>query len=511
MRKQIWKRLGWSITASEDKKKCFAWLFFFFVLQLILQYYYPMTSDDLYFRYGVEISNKNDLFNYVLHFGNGRYLGNSSVLILVRCHWLRALSKAVIMAAICGELIYLLGLKNELQIALAGILMLLPSVKMYAQVYVWTAGFQNYIVPIFLYLTAILCWKKCKEVKENGRRILLGAMIFLASASAQLFSENCTLFFGFVSICVAVAEVWKDKRIRKSTIVLVIGSVLGAGIMIVGPMFIKGDMGGQNNYRKIPGTLGEVFQIIYQNGALAGRYLLGCTGFWVITAILDCVSLEHLSNGENKTLMQLCTAVGCILASLSIFHLIALDEVVRPDLTKVYFFLFLVEMGYMIEHSWNYFKIGKGDAAILTGAGIFTVLPLLVVTPVSARVFYLTWFIWLMAVLKSISVEGIKRSFVAIRMLMLGMSVGLIIIALEWNAVDTVRMTYVNRLMRENPERESIVLPELPNSRLLQADADGAYWNYVLHSLGGGKEQISVEWCNWYQWLNLKEPADTEN
>ena len=117
MRKRIWKRLGWSITASEDKKKCLVWLFFFFVLQLILQYYYPMTSDDLYFRYGVEISNKNDLFNYVLHFGNGRYLGNSSVLILVRCHWLRALSKAVIMTAIYGELIYLLDLKNELQTA----------------------------------------------------------------------------------------------------------------------------------------------------------------------------------------------------------------------------------------------------------------------------------------------------------------------------------------------------------------------------------------------------------
>lgn len=173
MRKQIWKRLGWSITALEDKKKCFAWLFFFFVLQLILQYYYPMTSDDLYFRYGVEISNKNDLFNYVLHFGNGRYLGNSSVLILVRCHWLRALSKAVIMTAIYGELIYLLDLKNELQIAFAGILMLLPSVKMYAQVYVWTAGFQNYIVPIFLYLTAILCWKNVKKQKKTEEKFCL--------------------------------------------------------------------------------------------------------------------------------------------------------------------------------------------------------------------------------------------------------------------------------------------------------------------------------------------------
>ena len=140
MRKRIWKRLGWSITASEDKKKCFVWLFFFFAIQLILQYLYPMTSDDLYFKYGVEISNGNDFLNYILHFGNGRYLGNSSVLILVHYHWLRALSKAVIMTAIYGELIYLLDLKNELQIALAGLLILLPSVNMYAQVYGWTAG-----------------------------------------------------------------------------------------------------------------------------------------------------------------------------------------------------------------------------------------------------------------------------------------------------------------------------------------------------------------------------------
>lgn len=115
-----------------------------------------------------------------------------------------------------------------------------------------------------------------------------------------------------------------------------------------------------------------------------------------------------------------------------------------------------------------------------------------------------------MAVLKSISVEGIKRSFVAIRMLMLGMSVGLIIIALEWNAVDTVRMTYVNRLMRENPERESIVCRNCQTAdcfRLMQM----VHIGIMSFILWGGKEQISVEWCNWYQWLNVKEPADTEN
>lgn len=353
--------------------------------------------------------------------------------------------------------------------------------------------------------------EKMERSKRKRKKNFAWSYDFSYSCASTVIFRKLYIIFAIASVGIGAVEVWKNKKIRKSTIILVVGSILGAGIMTAGPMLLKGDMGGQSNYREIPGTLEAVFETIYQNGALAGRYLLGCTGLWSIMAILDCISLERLHQDKNRVWTQLRVVAGCGLAGFSVIHLIAMDEIVRPDLPKVYFFLFLVEMGYMIGHSWNYFKIGKGDAAILTGAGIFTVLPLLVVTPVSARVFYLTWFIWLMAVLKSISVEGIKRSFVAIRMLMLGMSVGLIIIALEWNAVDTVRMTYVNRLMRENPERESIVLPELPNSRLLQADADGAYWNYVLHSLGGGKEQISVEWCNWYQWLNVKEPADTEN
>ena len=55
--------------------------------------------------------------------------------------------------------------------------------------------------------------EKCKEAKENGRKILLGAMIFLTAAPAQLFSENCTLFLQLFRL---VSGQWKSGKIRRS-------------------------------------------------------------------------------------------------------------------------------------------------------------------------------------------------------------------------------------------------------------------------------------------------------
>ena len=64
-------------------------------------------------------------------------------------------------------------------------------------------------------------------------------------------------------------------------------------------------------------------------------------------------------------------------------------------------------------------------------------------------------------------------------------------------------------MTKENPDLREIDLPELPNSRLLQADADDNYWNYVLKEYLGlepdGPERIEITWYDWYNWLNVKE------
>lgn len=56
-----------------------------------------MTSDDLYFRYAVEVNNLDELFNYILHFVNGRFLGNLRELLSVCMEWFRGLEKGLCM------------------------------------------------------------------------------------------------------------------------------------------------------------------------------------------------------------------------------------------------------------------------------------------------------------------------------------------------------------------------------------------------------------------------------
>ena len=128
----------------------------FFLLQLCLQYGYPLTSDDLYFRHAVHFSGIGDMVNYVLHFGSGRFLGNLGTMLTVREEWLRILWKSAGMTVVYGSFLCLLKIRR-MDVALLGAgLFLFPSVKMYVQVYVSTMGFQIYVMTIALFLITLI-------------------------------------------------------------------------------------------------------------------------------------------------------------------------------------------------------------------------------------------------------------------------------------------------------------------------------------------------------------------
>ena len=94
-------------------------------------------------------------------------------------------------------------------------------------------------------------------------------------------------------------------------------------------------------------------------------------------------------------------------------------------------------------------------------------------------------------------------------MLLLGMGIALAVISAEWRYGNELRIIYVERMTRENPKMREISLPRLPNGRLLQADADSNYWNYVLKDYRGldpdGPEKIDITWYDWYNWLDVKD------
>ena len=485
----------------------------FFLLQLCLQYGYPLTSDDLYFRHAVHFSGIGDMVNYVLHFGSGRFLGNLGTMLTVREEWLRILWKSAGMTVVYGSFLCLLKIRR-MDVALLGAgLFLFPSVKMYAQVYVWTMGFQIYVMPIALFLITLIFREWIKKVCGMGKMLILFLLIPCFSAMSQLFVENCSLIFGFAALCLMVGDFLKkekEKKVLAADLLLLLGSLVGAGAMFLGPSVLGGNTGGVEGYRHIPSTIGEIAESCYHNGAAAGRYLSACTGIW---GLLAFAVLEKNKKRKGNPIEKTLRWVAAMLVGFSVVHIATLEEVIRGGTGRIYFFAFCLQIAFLVMLCWYCFKEKQKRTAVMIAGAMVSIFPLLLVSPISPRVFFLSWLFLLgagLTLLEQGQPEGEEQNhLIAAAAVILGVSVALIIVSAEWRYGNDLRMLYVERMTKENPDLREIDLPELPNSRLLQADADDNYWNYVLKDYLGlepdGPERIEITWYDWYNWLNVKE------
>lgn len=162
-------------------KYIFIYITIFFLLQLYLNFCYPLTSDSLLFKHAVHVENGKELFEYVLKFGNGRFLGNLGGIVMSKIEWLNIIWSSICLAGVFFLLIDYLDTKKKSVIILLGGLLLFPSVKMYAQVYVWIAGFlfiEKYILVesnIYILFSVLALsfglvlisteWKYCDETR----------------------------------------------------------------------------------------------------------------------------------------------------------------------------------------------------------------------------------------------------------------------------------------------------------------------------------------------------------
>ncbi len=102
------------MTSQKNKGAMIAFLgttAFVFVLGLLS----PLISDDFIFS-RLEFSSFRELIQYVLYYGNGRVLGNLSVLLTINVPWLTALIKAVAVAGIVTLIPYVVKTSKHIYI-----------------------------------------------------------------------------------------------------------------------------------------------------------------------------------------------------------------------------------------------------------------------------------------------------------------------------------------------------------------------------------------------------------
>ena len=212
-----------------EKKSCKKEFIFYaivFVATAILCYLFPYTHDD--WAWGSEYGMERLMTNFDNY--NGRWFGNFVVLLLTRSNILKTISMSLCLTLL---LWFINKLTKDNKFNKWVSLFLLAALPKFIlrQGLVWTSGFANYVVSIVLVLIYIYMNRKLFEGKyEEVGKFKSVLLLFLGFVTA-LFVEHVTIYFSVLGIVVIVYKYFKFKKISFSSIMYLIGSVLGTILM----------------------------------------------------------------------------------------------------------------------------------------------------------------------------------------------------------------------------------------------------------------------------------------
>lgn len=210
---------------------------FAFVLMAILMAWSPFMSDDFEFS-SFDFETLAEAADYCLHYGNGRLLGNLGNILLLESALLRVVVKAAVTAGILVLLPRALKLESRLSYLVSFLLFLGVAPSMFAQIYTWTSGFQNYVPPVLILLLCWLLWDSGRSPRPFVE-VLKAAALFLLAFMGQLYMELATILSILLGLAAVVFAVRKDRaRLLRAGLYL-LGAVLGGLLMYLIPRLFE--------------------------------------------------------------------------------------------------------------------------------------------------------------------------------------------------------------------------------------------------------------------------------
>ncbi len=261
-----------------------------FILYAFIAFCAPFTSDDFEFS-GYSFSFA-ELLEYVLYYGNGRFLGNMITLLIINNRFLQVIMKAAMMSSIIVLIPSILGTTSTIAYLCSFLMFIGMSPRIFAQTFTWTSGFTNFTPPIFLSLIILHLFQKTRS-QERKHHALILPVVFLLGISSQLFSEHTTI----TNICLALFVLIYTIRQKTDHIALPVvwlSAVLtGALIMFAIPHIFYVPDNYSEGYRQIHmNNLAECLSTAMQNFSSLFDYLLAnrlAIMMAVITAIATVI------------------------------------------------------------------------------------------------------------------------------------------------------------------------------------------------------------------------------
>lgn len=309
---------------------------------------------------------------------NGRVLGNLSAKLFTFLPWRYILKLLMIVLLSVGFVKLVKDSSGTAPLLLiAGILML--PMDIFREVWVWNAGFYNYIPPLTL-----LLWLYVGFYRKPGkyiwqREITMG----LLAGSACLFMENITIFVFALSLFSLYQCTQKNKGTFYASWGMTVGAWIGTGIMFLSPAYQK-VISGTDNYRSIGGGYESILEQLAKNWPIFKEYLIALQVFLYLPTVALFLYLLFTRKGGRSTRK---------LIALGIIQILLIVQIQNSGIETNFLAMIMIFLAYYGSLIVQGILMLEGRNRHLHTFSILTIVismgPLLFLSPVGARNFFL--------------------------------------------------------------------------------------------------------------------------
>lgn len=452
----------------------------------------PLVVDDYYFS-GLRIASFSEYVNYVLHYGNGRVLGNLSALYLVKHPIIRNLVKALIFLFIGFFMTRIVdsvaGGKNE---KIVFLLLIAMAPQFFAQVFSWTSGFCNYVPPILcsLYLAQSFLFS---DRKQGWIEAIVACLV---GGGGELFVEHSALINFTLVCCIFVYCIIRKRNVIQALLCWM-GTFLGLIAIFVIPRIFVATTGFENyqklNLREFHGFLVSVvantMQICEEYGAAAV--------LWGVMSVVMLGRCRRQKNGYIITTMLLGFPIYSGMYYV-LTHYVALSTGILMGVFNT-----VITLGYLGSILCVIIRMEKtrvrNFSFVLFFLGLYSVSPLLIVYPIGERCLFHSYIA--LAMLAAVNYADVFRSFGnkhidASGSIAVLLAVVLLLTYCRIFQIDEAKKSYIEMCM-ENQKRE-ILIPKIP-SDYIHSHENLMITNAYFYDEPGDITFIEVEYNTWLE------------
>ena len=350
----------------------------------------PLSVDDRGFQ-NTSFATFKDALDYLIRFGNGRFLGNGGIIFLMHHLLIGDIVRAAVIAGVAVLLPKVLRLNSTEYSLLTLFLLLSISPGIFGQTYSWMSGFQNYVPPVFLFLVSIIL-VQYENDREKSFVIVRYATILFIGIIMQFYIEHSSCLNLLAAIAMTIWSFRKQKQAFIGSLMLLIGTFIGLFLMFFATIFLAPMVhGGVDSY--FSGGIASLIRGVLRNAViLFGMY----TENAVAIVMLSSVLLVVVYNAKLQIGRQMKVSIFLGLVIPSLFFLFNLFWGLSPWYGKLTLFesalLLLMFLWYTLTSVFAFYKLGKETeskevkaAGFMFLAALICIFPVLFVWPVGYR------------------------------------------------------------------------------------------------------------------------------